>query len=164
MSRPLVAGWFGATWGLLGVIALLAYAVYRLFWISVDAFSVPFNWIHWILFIGNTLFMAWSEGYKGFQKSFSPKVAARARELLDNPRPIPVLLAPLYCMHFFDSTRRQLITTYLLTVMIIVLIIIFHMLDQPWRGILDAGVVVGLSWGIVTILISSAKELSPRFC
>lgn len=164
MSKPSLSGWIGALWGLLGVIALLAYAVYRLFLISVDAFSVPFNGIHWLLFIGNTLFMAWSEGYKGFQKSFSPKVAARARDLLDNPRLLPVLLAPLYCMHFFDSSRRQLLTTYLLTVMIVVLIIIFHMLDQPWRGILDAGVVVGLSWGIVTILTSSVKELGPRIC
>ena len=157
------AGWIGATWGLVGVIGLLAYAVYRLFWISVDAFEESFNWMHWLLLIGNTLFMAYSEGYKGFQKSFSPKVASRARDLLNNPRLLPVLLAPLYCMHFFDSTRRQVITTYALTVMIIVLIIVFHMLDQPWRGILDAGVVVGLSWGIVTILISSARELGPKF-
>ena len=164
MSKPVFFGWLGATWGLLGVIGLLAYAVYRLFWISVDAFSVPFNGLQWLLFIGNTLFMAWSEGYKGFQKSFSPKVASRARDLLDNPRAIPVLLAPLYCMHFFDTTRRQLIVTYALTVMIVILIIVFHMLDQPWRGILDAGVVVGLSWGIVTILISSVKQFKPSIC
>ena len=90
------AGWFGALWGLTGVIVLLAYAVYRLFLVSLEAFELPFNWVQWLLLIGNTLFMAWSEGYKGFQKGFSPKVANRARDLLDNPRPLPVILAPLY--------------------------------------------------------------------
>ena len=156
------AGWLGAIWGLFGVVAMLAFAVYRLFLISLEAFDLPLNWIHWTLLIGNTLFMAYSEGYKGFQKSFSPKVADRARDLIDNPRLLPILLAPLYCMHFFDSTRRQLMTTYLLTVAIVVLIIVFHRLDQPWRGLLDAGVVVGLSWGIVTIMISTVKAFTTH--
>ena len=53
-----------------------------------------------------------------------------------------------------------MIVTYLLTVMIVVLVIVFHMLDQPWRGILDAGVVVGLSWGIVTLVISAYGSLT----
>ncbi len=35
---------------------------------------------------------------------------------------------------------------------IIVLILLVHRLDQPLRGIIDAGVVVGLSWGIVSLL------------
>ena len=97
--------------------------------------------------------MAFTEGYRGFQRSFSPKVVLRARDLAATPRPLPVLLAPLYCMHYFDSTRRQLMTTYALTVMIVSLIVVFHQLNQPWRGILDAGVVVGLSWGLVSILV-----------
>lgn len=162
-SKQRFVGWLGAIWGLVGVLGLLAYAVYRLAAISIDAFQLPFTWMHWLLLIGNTLFMAYSEGYKGFQRGFSPKVVSRAQDLLHDPRPLPVLLAPLYCMHYFDSSPRQLISTYLLTVMIIALIIIFHMLDQPWRGILDAGVVVGLSWGIVTLLIGSAKVLPTNF-
>ena len=55
---------------------------------------------------------------------------------------------------------RQLITTYGLTVAIVILIIVFHRLDQPWRGVLDAGVVVGLSWGIVTIVICAIKTFA----
>jgi len=42
--------------------------------------------------------------------------------------------------------------SYALTAMIICFIIIARMLPQPWRGILDAGVVVGLSIGIISIL------------
>jgi len=36
--------------------------------------------------------------------------------------------------------------------MIICFIMVARMLPQPWRGILDAGVVVGLSIGISSIL------------
>ena len=42
-----------------------------------------------------------------------------------------------------------MISVYVLTVFIIVLIIAVRWLDQPWRGIVDAGVVVGLSWGLI---------------
>ena len=160
-----LAGWFGAIWGLTGVLALLAFAVYRLFMIALEALALPLDWSHWLLLIVNTLFMAYSEGYKGFQKGYSPKIAARARDLLHRPRLLPVLLAPLYCMHYFDSSKRQMITTYSLTVAIVILIIIFHQLPQPWRGLLDAGVVVGLSWGIVSIAACAVKALaadSPR--
>ncbi len=61
-------------------------------------------------------------------------------------------------MHYFDTTTRQLISTYLLTLMIVLLIIVFHQLSQPWRGILDAGVVVGLSWGCLSIILLAIKH------
>ena len=35
--------------------------------------------------------------------------------------------------------------------------VIVHRLDQPWRGILDAGVVVGLSWGTIATLALSVR-------
>ena len=43
-----------------------------------------------------------------------------------------------------------MIVSYSLTIFIVVLIVLVHKLDQPWRGVLDAGVVVGLSWGIIS--------------
>jgi hypothetical protein len=30
------------------------------------------------------------------------------------------------------------------------------MTDQPWRGIIDAGVVLGLTWGMVSIVLFAA--------
>ncbi|MCP4433050.1 MAG: hypothetical protein GY806_18915, partial [Gammaproteobacteria bacterium] len=39
------------------------------------------------------------------------------------------------------------------TLAIVVLILIFNQISQPWRGILDAGVVVGLSWGVISIVV-----------
>ena len=146
-------GNLGAFWGAAGVSLLLAFAVYRLSLITVDAFNYSFQWYHWMVLIANTLFMAHSEGYKGFQKSFSPRVAARARYIKFNPRPWNVVLAPLFCMGYFFATRRRLIVAYLMTLGIVILIIIFNQISQPWRGILDAGVVVGLSWGIISIVV-----------
>ncbi len=146
-------GQLGAIWGVVGVCLLLSFAVYRLSLIAIDSFEFSFQWYHWVILVGNSLFMAHSEGYKGFQKSFSPRVAARARYLKFNPQIHLIILAPLFCMGYFHATRRRLIATYLLTIAIITLIILFNQISQPWRGILDAGVVIGLSWGVVSIIV-----------
>ncbi|MCP4430237.1 MAG: hypothetical protein GY806_04595, partial [Gammaproteobacteria bacterium] len=148
-----LAGRFGAIWGVAGVCVLLLFAVYRLTVITIDSFEFSFMWYHWLILVGNILFMAHSEGYKGFQKSFSPRVAARARYLKSNPKPLYILLAPLFCMGYFHATRRRMITAYVMTLAIVVLILIFNQISQPWRGILDAGVVVGLSWGVISIVV-----------
>ncbi|MCP4489085.1 MAG: hypothetical protein GY820_17495 [Gammaproteobacteria bacterium] len=152
-------GNIGALWGVAGVCLLLSFAVYRLAYVAIDAFSFPLQWHHWLVFFGNIIFMAHSEGYKGFQKGFSPRVAARARYLKYNPRPLHLLAAPLFCMGYFFTTRRRLIIAYTLTLGIVILVIVFHQLSQPWRGILDAGVVVGLSWGIASLIWYSIQAL-----
>ena len=36
--------------------------------------------------------------------------------------------------------------------MIVLFILVLPYLAQPWRGIVDAGVVVGLLWGLITIV------------
>lgn len=155
-------GWFGAVWGLAGTVALLALAVVRLSLIAIDAFHYTFDAWHWALLVANTAFMAHAEGYKGFQRSYAPRVAARARFLVGSPTPARVVLAPLFCMGYFDSTRRRLVSTYLLTAGIVVLVVLYHDLAQPWRGILDVGVVVGLSWGIVSLVAFGARALGPH--
>ena len=144
-------GLFGAVWGLAGVLALLTSACYRLWPKAVDAFSHPFAWHHWLTLAVIVFGMAYAEGYKGFQKAFSPRVAARARYLRDHPRTLHVLLAPLFCMGYFHATRRRKITSLSLTLGIVVLVILVSFVAQPWRGIIDAGVVVGLAWGVLTV-------------
>ena len=148
-----LAGIAGATWGLAGLYALLLYAIYRLGNMGLAAFDHDLDWRHWTLLIANSLFMAHGEGYRGFQKSYAPRAVARARYLMENPEPLRVLLAPFFVMGFFATTRRRLVSAYLLTAMIITLIIVFQQLSQPWRGMLDIGVVVGLTWGVISISI-----------
>ena len=131
---------------------MLVYSVYRLTPITLDAFALPLSWYHWLVLIVNTLFMAYSEGYRGFQKGYSPRLVSRALELRDIATPVTLLLAPLYCMNYFAAETRRLVSAWVLTVAIILLIIVFHQLPQPWRGLLDAGVIVGLSWGFVATI------------
>lgn len=143
-----------AMWGASGVIAICAFAIWRLSRYTIDALEMPLNGVQWMLLVANVLFMAWSEGYKGFQLKFSPRAAARALYLYRTPVGWQTrLFAPLFCFGYFGAVRRVRIVTWSLTAGIVVLVLLVHQLDQPWRGIIDAGVVVGLSWGIVSLLI-----------
>ena len=147
-------------WGPVGVVLVLGFAIVRLAQIGFDSFSYGYEWYHWLILSLSVVFMAWSEGYKGFQKSYSPRLAARIRYLRDNAGPLQAVLSPLFGMGFFHTTRRRLIGSYVLLVMIVIFIIIAHQLPQPWRGILDLGVVVGLSWGLISIMLYSWVALT----
>lgn len=144
-------GTVGALWGMLGVSTILSFAIYRLTQVAVDAFFYPFQWYHWVCVIAFSVFMAHSEGYMGFQKQFSPRVAARAKYLSKNPRPLHVALAPLFCIGYFHITPHRRRVIIALNIAIICLVIIVRQLSQPWRGIVDTGVVIGLIWGLITL-------------
>lgn len=146
-------------WALLGFTGLLGAAVFRLAIIAIDSWSTPLNAVHYLVLITNLVFMAYSEGYRGFQKRFSPRFAQRLLKLKISGNTLQCLLAPLYCMNYFGAARRQLIVTYSLTLMIIVFILTFGYIPQPWRGILDAGVVLGLVWGMVATWAHSLSDL-----
>jgi hypothetical protein len=150
-----VTGVFGAYWGLTGVILLLGSAVYRLTSIGLEAFSYAFRWYHWVSLTLVVLFMAYAEGYRGFQQRFSPRVAARARFLKGDANVLRALLAPFFCMGYFHATKRRKVTSLSLTIGIIILVLLVRLLPQPWRGIVDVGVVVGLAWGLVSIFVFS---------
>ncbi len=150
-------GLFGAVWGLSGIFLLLGSAIYRLSLVSLESFSYDLLWYHWVFLVCFTVFMAYAEGYKGFQKQFSPRVAARAQYLLNHTNTVHILLGPLFCMAFLHATKRRQITSIMVTVGIILLIVLVRFLSQPWRGIVDAGVVVGLVWGLVSLLIFSIQ-------
>ena len=154
-----IRGWANVVWGLGGILAFLVYAVYRLAGKFFEALDFSFTGPQWMLLVVNTAFMAYSEGYKGFHKSFAPRVVARALTLRSPAPRLRVLLAPLFCMGYFHTTRRRLLGTYALTVGIVILIVLFQYLPQPWRGILDFGVVVGLSWGTASILLFIDRAL-----
>ena len=159
MRKNSIAGSLGALWGLAGVLALLASATLRLWPKAVDAFYYPFAWYHWTALVAIVIGMAYAEGYKGFQKAFSPRTAARARYLRQNPRIVHVVLAPFFCMGYFHATKRRKITSISLTIGIIALIVLVYLVPQPWRGIIDAGVIVGLAWGILSLVAFSFQAM-----
>jgi hypothetical protein len=113
--------------------------------------------VHWMALVISLIFMGYAEGYKGFHLKFSPRVAARALYVRDNPTFLRVLFAPLFCMGYFHATKKRKIVSYSLTAMIILLIIGVGYLAQPWRGIVDAGVLFGLGWGLLSVWYFSIK-------
>lgn len=160
-DKPItVAGVIAAIWGIGGLILLLGFAVYRLTPYAAEAMQMPLNWIQWLLLISNILFMAYSEGYKGFQKSFSPRFAARAKFLLRETTLTRTLLAPLFCMSYFGAPKKRKVTTIILTTAIILFILSFRLIPQPWKGLLDAGVVIGLVWGVISTLLFCIKAFT----
>ncbi len=148
-----VVGLLGALWGIAGFSWFLGYAILRLLPIALETFAYPLRWYHWVALGINLIMMAYLEGYRGFQKGFSPRMAARAKYLAHHPKPLPVLLAPLYCVGYFQTSRKRQRTVIWLTIAIVLFVLVIRLLDQPWRGIADAGVVVGLTWGVVSLLI-----------
>ncbi len=152
----------GAWWAVVGFSALMLWAIWRLSHVVAEGLVAPLEWQHWLLLLANAVFMAYSEGYRGFQLGYSPRLARRVRNLRAAGRPLDCLLAPAYVMGFFAAPRRRLLTTYLVTAGIIGLIVLFHQFSQPWRGILDAGVVIGLTWGLIVTWAQVSAELSAN--
>ncbi|MEM6886491.1 MAG: hypothetical protein AAF571_15825 [Verrucomicrobiota bacterium] len=141
-----------AIWGVLGVVLILSQACWRLGQESLKAFEYEWGPLHWVIFILIALFMGYSEGYKAFQKQFSPRVVSRARTLFTACTTAQLIFAPLFCMGFFHATKKRKIITYIVTLGIVLLIIGVRLMPHPWRGMVDVGVVIGLSWGMIAII------------
>jgi hypothetical protein len=154
-----IVGQLGIVWGIVGIVALLSSAIYRLGQRAVAAYEGGLTPVQWTIAAFVCVGMAYAEGYRGFQMRFSPRTASRIRYLRDRPSVLRSLLAPLFAMGFFHADRRTKITAYVLTFGIVILVVLVHRLDQPWRGIIDAGVVVGLTWGLLSLAWSTFRIL-----
>ncbi len=147
------------TWGLGGVLLLLGSALYRLTPLAVEALAMPLSAVHWAFLAVWLPFMAYSEGYRGFQLRFSPRVVARAWHLSRAPKPLHLLLGPLFCMGYFHASRRRKIASWALTLGIFGLVAAVRLLPQPWRGLVDLGVVLGLGWGVLAIGVYALRAV-----
>ena len=152
-------GLIGALWGFSGVVALIGLAIYRLAPYAAEALEGALTTGQWIFLVVFAVFMLVAEGYRGFQKKFSPRTAARVKYLRDHPKPIHVLLAPAFCMGYFFAKRKTQITAICLTLGIVLLVILVKFLPSPWRGLVDFGVVLGLSYGVISFAAFTAKAL-----
>jgi hypothetical protein len=148
-----------ALWGIAGVLALLGNAIYRLTPYALELVELPLDAVELVALAGWLGFMAYAEGYRGFHRKFSPRVVARARTLTGAPWH-HVVLAPVYCMGLFHATRKRMIVSWTVTLAIVALVIVVRRVQQPWRGIVDAGVVVGLGIGVVSIIYYALRALA----
>ncbi|MEX2579256.1 MAG: hypothetical protein WD342_09370 [Verrucomicrobiales bacterium] len=125
----------------------------------MESLDSPLTVVQWIFLVAFAVFMLVAEGYRGFQKKFSPRTAARVKYLRDHPRPLHVILAPFFCMGYFFAKRKTRITAICLTLGIVLLVVLVGFLPSPWRGIIDFGVVLGLTYGLVTFAAFTAKAV-----
>jgi hypothetical protein len=148
-------------WGVLGVALLLGQAAARLAVYAVEPIRE-----HTLTFAQVGIYAAWTavglyfEGYRAFQKRFCPRVAARALHLGEHRRALHVAFAPLFCMGFFHANRRTKAVAWGTAIMILCFIAILRHVPQPWRGIVDGGVVPPLVWGTVAVVVLYVRGIA----
>ncbi|MEM9055877.1 MAG: hypothetical protein AAGD86_00280 [Pseudomonadota bacterium] len=157
-ARGTLAAW----WGVAGFALLLVVSVYRLATLAAASFEMPWHLGHQVLFVVNLAVMLWLEGYKGFQQRFAPRFAQRAVDLANRCSVGEALAAPLVLMGMLYAPRRQLVASWLLTVGIVAVVLVYRGLPQPWRGILDAGVAAALLVGLIVTVVMTVRALGAR--
>jgi len=73
-----------------------------------------------------------------------------------------VTLAPLFCMGFFHATRKRKIVAWVLTLTMVTLVVLVRQIPQPWRGLIDVGVVLGLGYGMAFMVYYAAQAVFTR--
>ncbi len=149
-----------ASWGVVGVLALLGQAIFRLGERALQVSAHDLTTVQAAALAMWVSFSLYGEGYRAFQLRFSPRVVARALVAGRSANLLHALLAPAFCMSLFHATRRGLIVAWGTVVMVVCLVMIVSRLPQPWRGIIDAGVVLALLWGALAIVAFFIKALA----
>ena len=153
-EKPTTAlGWLVALWGASGVAYVLIHAVVRLIPVAVEGIRGCESVGHWLAVAASVASLGYFEGYRAFQKRYAPRVIARAFYIGREPFGLSSLLAPLFCMAFFRATRPLLIVSWAVAFGVVAIVLVVSRLPQPWRGAIDAGVVIGLSWGVVSMIV-----------
>jgi hypothetical protein len=149
-----------AAWGVLGVLVLFGNAVWRLTPLALEPIADG-SLTAWqgVLYAAWVVFNAWAEGYRAFQRAFGPRVVRRAFELAADPRPLRVALAPAYCLSLFAAPRRRVAIAWATIGGVASLVVAVRLVPQPWRGIIDGGVVVALAWGFVVMVVEFARAV-----
>ena len=162
-SRPqwMTAAW--ACWGIGATLGTLLEAIVRLTPIVAQALAMPelhpLHVLVLLVWVGcNTYF----EGYRGFHRSFSPRCVATAISVAQTGTLATRLLSPLVCLGLIYVPRRRLIASWALVVGIVSLVMLVRLTPQPWRGIIDAGVVSALAFGLLSIVGHSVRAVWRR--
>ena len=126
------------------------------------------EWWTWLILAIIILFFAYCEGYRGFQTAWSPMLVKRAYHFsaINIPvynwtkniyldRSIDFIVAPILAAGHICGTRRRYILSWGITIMVVLLVVGVGYMpeDLPWKSFIDIGVVIGLGWGGVFIII-----------
>ena len=126
------------------------------------------TWWAWLILAIICVFFAYCEGYRGFQIAWSPMLVKRSyhfssvttpvynwTKIMFLDRTIDFLVAPILAAGHICGTRRRLILSWSITIMVVALVVGVSYMpeDLPWKSFIDIGVVIGLGWGGVFILV-----------
>jgi hypothetical protein len=148
-----------ASWAVGGVAALLLEGIVRLGAFALAGLRQGLGPLQWAGLVSCTLVLGYLEGYRGFQRSFSPRVVERAFALASNASPLAIALAPLHAMGLLGGPRRERMRSWLLLVAIAVVILVVRRLPMSWRSIVDAAVASSLTWGLVTMALRFVQRV-----
>ena len=153
-----------ALWGVLQVLSILLNAIKRL----RERALLPIHKrdltaTQWCLYFTSIILMMYKEGYEAFQLKWAPLVVKRAFMLGSSPEhPLTVanvLLAGPYAMGLFGATRNRMIVSWSVTIGVTALVRVVKKMPYPYRNIVDAGVVFGLSYGSMALLYTFVDTL-----
>ena len=149
--RPLGAlGVVGLVWSVGGVSVLLLGGVFSVLPHALEIEPAQRSPAEWAALVAFGLFMLVGKGYFGFHRSFSPRTAGRAWELSRDRRPLVIALGPLYAMCLVMAPRPRMLRSWALVLAIAAIVPLVGAQPQPWRGIVDIGVVLGLGVGLAS--------------
>jgi hypothetical protein len=162
MKRSIAIG----IWCILQVILILWMSVVRLVPL-VAGLTRPENMgamsnLNWFLTIVWCLVMGYCEGYRGFYCKFSPVAVDRAFSLDTTGRFYNIhiiLLGGPYAMGLFMADKKRLITSWLLFIFIFWMIAMVKKLSFPYREMVDAGVLVGITLGMLSLVWHSTRRI-----
>jgi len=141
-------------WATAGVLLLLGQGLLKLAPMAAQAIRGPLSPLQSAILWGFVVVNLYLEGYRGFQLRFVPRVVARALHLARTREMSGwiVAAAPLFAMGFFHAQRRARRAAWILSSLIALAVLLIRHLPQPWRGVIDAGVVAGLGYGTVNFV------------
>lgn len=152
-----------ACWATGGTLLLLVEAIVRLGFTVARVLSASRpSAVELIAGIAWTVIITYTEGYRAFQKRFSPRVVARSFYLGGQRRPLFVALAPLFAMALIHATPRRLIANWIILAGIVAIIVYVRTLPPVWRAMVDAGVLCALVWGTAALLFYFIQALRGK--
>ena len=149
-----------AGWGVIQVLSILANAIKRLVPLAIQPIVqkdlTPTQIATCALWCA---YMIFTEGYQTFQLKFSPLVVKRAFGLSSNATIINCLFAGPYSMGLFGATRKRMVVSWSVTLGVFAIVKVVKRLPYPWRSIVDAGVVLGLTYGALAMCVQAARGM-----
>jgi hypothetical protein len=126
---------------------------------ALDGYA-PLSTFHLVAYVVTIAYFAHAEGYKGFQQKLAPLVVTRAFTLSADSPWHHHLLAPQYSSGLFYASKKRKIVSWCVTVGVAGIVIAVKKLPYPWRNIIDGGVIVGLGWGAIAIVVNYIKVMA----